>query len=212
MIKVLVVDDHELVQAGLVRLLDQADDIVVCGVAGSGPDAVDSDRSLAPDVILMDLSMPGMDGAEATRQILAQRPDARVVMLTAHTEAERVMDALNAGAVGYLAKDADPRTLIDAVRSAAGGESPLDPRAARALLDNRTAPQTVNPVLSDREIEVLSHVAAGLPNKQIARELQITEKTVKAHLTKIYAQIGVSDRTQAALWAVENEMVDRPSR
>jgi len=209
-ITVLLVDDHELVRAGLVRLLGQADDIEVCGVAGSGAEAIEADRSLAPDVTLMDLSMPGMDGAEATRAILANRAEARVVMLTAHTEAERVMHALNAGAVGYLAKDADPRTLIDAVRSAANGESPLDPRAARALLDNRaSATRTVDTSLSEREIEVLSHVAFGLANKQIARALQITEKTVKAHLTKIYAQIGVADRTQAALWAVENDMVGK---
>ncbi len=201
MITVMLVDDHELVRVGLERLLEQADDLNVVAVAGSAQEALELDGTIRADIVLMDLSMPKMDGAEATRLLLAARPEARVVMLTAHTEPERVMRALDAGALGYLAKDSDPEALIAGVRAASAGEAPLDPRAARALLDARRAPRVD---LTDREVEVLGKLALGMTNKQIARALGISEKTVKTHLTRVYSHIGVGDRVQAAVWAQEN--------
>jgi DNA-binding NarL/FixJ family response regulator len=145
----------------------------------------------------MDLSMPQLDGVAATQRITAAHPDTAVIVLTSFSDTARITAALRAGAVGYQLKDAAPDDLIAAVRAAAAGGAPLDPRAARVLLD-RHAPAIT---LSAREIEVLRLVATGLANKQIGRKLGITERTVKAHLTSIFAQIGVSDRTQAALWA-----------
>jgi DNA-binding NarL/FixJ family response regulator len=150
----------------------------------------------------MDLSMPVIDGVDATRQLTASHPDVRIVILTTFADQRRILDALNAGASGYLLKDAQPDEVIAAVRAAAAGGAPLDPKAARVLLDNRRAGQQVE--LTAREREVLDLLATGLANKQIARGLGITERTVKAHLTRIFEQLGVSDRTQAALWAREN--------
>ena len=202
MISVLLVDDHVMVRAGLERLLDQTTGIEIAAIADDGVAAVDLDRRLEPDVILMDLSMPGMDGIEATRRICEERPEARVVMLTAHSEKTRVLAALDAGASGYLVKDAAPEALIDGVRAAAEGNAPLDSRAARAVLDARN--ERGQAKLTTREAEVLALVADGLANKVIARRLNIAEKTVKAHLTRIFSVIGVTDRTQAALWARDN--------
>ena len=201
MITVMLVDDHELVRVGLERLLEQADDLSVVAVAGSGQEALEFDATIRADVVLMDLSMPRMDGVEATRLLLGARPDAQVVMLTAHTEPDRVMRALDADALGYLAKDSDPEALIAGVRAASAGEAPLDPRAARALLDARRAPRVE---LTDRELEVLGQLASGMTNKQIARALGISEKTVKTHLTRVYSHIGVGDRVHAAIWARDN--------
>ncbi len=151
----------------------------------------------------MDLSMPNMDGTAATRRLAAEGLDVRVVVLTSLSERERILEALDAGAIGYLLKDADPDELLRGVRSAAAGDSPLAPRAARELIAarNRSRPAID---LSPREREVLELVREGLPNKLIARRLEISEKTVKAHLTRVFAQLGVSDRTQAALWLERN--------
>ena len=205
MIRVLLVDDHSVVRVGLERLIQQTDDLEVVGVADRGETAVELSRHLEPDVVLMDLSMPGISGIEATGRILVDRPDALVVALTASTDHEQVLDAIEAGAVGYLVKDADPTTLIDGVRAAAAGDCPLDPRAARHVLNGRPA----QPNLTDRESEVLRLVSEGLPNKTIARQLRISEKTVKAHLTRVFATIGVTDRTQAALWARDHLRLER---
>jgi DNA-binding NarL/FixJ family response regulator len=153
----------------------------------------------------MDLEMPRMDGIEATRQITQDHPDVAVVVLTSFSDREKILAALDAGAVGYLLKDVEPPELARAIRAAAAGEVPLDPKAARALLTARTT-ATPGDSLSERERAVLAMVAEGLPNKLIARKLSISEKTVKAHLTSVFRQIGVTDRTQAALWAVENGM------
>ena len=203
MIRVVLVDDHELVRAGLTQLLSTAEDIEVVATAGDGEEAVAAVAAHQPDVVLMDLSMPGVDGMEATRRIIAADPGALVVALTSFSDAPQVLGALDAGAVGYLLKDAAPEELRNGVRAAARGESPLSPKAARALVASRAGGHV--PVeLSPREREVLGCVAAGLANKLIARRLEISEKTVKAHLTSIYQQIGVSDRTQAALWAQRN--------
>jgi DNA-binding NarL/FixJ family response regulator len=206
-IKVLVVDDHAVVRGGLAQLLATAPDLELAGEAKDGQEAVDVAETVAADVILMDISMPVLDGVEATRRIVARDPDARIVMLTSLADNRQILDALEAGASGYLLKHAAPDELLGAIRAAAAGEAPLDPKAARALLDSRrTAPATVekHKALSTREQEVLRLVAQGLANKQIGRRLGISERTVKAHLTNVFSALGVSDRTQAALWAREN--------
>ncbi|HET7652032.1 MAG TPA: response regulator transcription factor [Acidimicrobiales bacterium] len=200
MIRVLVVDDHAVVRQGLAQLLGSADDVDVVGTAGDGDEAVELVTSTAPDVVLMDLSMPGVDGVEATRRI---GEGARVVVLTSFADERRIVDALDAGACGYILKDATPDEVLAAVRAAAAGDVPLDPKAARVLLERRRVGGPARR-LSDREREVLALVAEGLANKQIARRLSITERTVKAHLTNIFQQLGVTDRTQAALWARDN--------
>ena len=169
------------------------------GEAADWRQAIELARQLRANVILMDLSMPVLDGVAATRNILAELPGTHIVVLTSFSERDRVSDALAAGATGYLLKDCEPRELIAAVRSAAAGHAPLDPRVAKALLPSAgTDPQ---PELSPRERQVLSLVSEGLANKQIGRALGITERTVKARLVNVFRRIGVSDRTSAALWA-----------
>jgi len=195
---VLVVDDHELVRRGLLDLLGTADDLTVVGAAVDGEDAVRLAEETQPDVVLMDLSMPGTDGVEATRRLARVSPASRVVVLTSFSENERIVAALEAGAVGYLLKDVEPDELLRGVRAAARGDAPFSPRAARVLL-----PRTGHE-LSPREREVLRLVAEGLPNKTIARRLGISEKTVKTHLTSVFTTLGVTDRTSAALWAQRN--------
>ena len=202
MIRVLLADDHVLVRAGLERLLRGVAGIEVVGAAADGSEAVDLALRERPDVVLMDLEMPVLDGIGATRRIVAEVEGAAVVILTSFADRERILQALDAGAVGYLLKDAEPDELVRGIYAAARGESPLAPKAAHAILRARSEQQTVT--LSGRELEVLACVAEGLQNKQIARRLEISEKTVKAHLTSVFSQIGVTDRTQAALWAQRN--------
>ena len=199
MTRVVLVDDHHILRVSLARLLDAEDDLDVVGTAADGAEAVRVVAEADPDVVLMDLSMPDMDGVEATRRIVAGGSPAKVVVLTSFSDRARIVDALEAGAIGYLLKDTEPEVLLRGVRAAARGDWPLDPRAARLLLGDRRA--TAGPQLSDREREVLGLVVEGLPNKLIARRLGISERTVKAHLTRIFEQLGVTDRTQAALWA-----------
>jgi DNA-binding NarL/FixJ family response regulator len=201
-IRVVIAEDHAMVRSGLVELLSAAQDIDVVGTAGNGEEALGAVAELAPDVVLMDISMPVLDGIEATKRIVAAADAPRVVVLTSFSDRDRILGALDAGAVGYLLKDAEPEELVRGVRAAARGESPLDPKAATAVLSARAERRTGGAEdLSPREREVLALVAAGLPNKLIARRLDISEKTVKAHLTRVFQQIGVTDRTQAALWA-----------
>jgi DNA-binding NarL/FixJ family response regulator len=202
MIRVLVVDDHRLLRAGLLTLLGPADDIEVIGEAPDGARAVDLVREHRPDVVLMDLSMPVLDGVAATARIRAEAPEVRVIALTSFSDQKRVMDALSAGASGYLLKDCEPDEVLAAIRSAAAGHAPVDSRVAAALLPSRT-PRPIDR-LSQRERDVLRLVAAGLPNKRVALTLGITEGTVKAHLGNIYRHLGVADRTSAAMWAQEN--------
>lgn len=202
MIRVLVVDDHHLVRAGLITLLEAAVGIQVAGEAADGQQALEVAAATAPDVVLMDLSMPVMDGVAATRLLLAELPDTRVVALTSFSDRQRVTEILAAGATGYLLKDSRPDDLLAAVRAAADGHAPLDPRVAAALLPAREPPLTDQ--LSDREKQVLRLVAAGLANKQIARRLGIAESTVKVHTGNIFRRIGVTDRTSAAIWAKEH--------
>jgi DNA-binding NarL/FixJ family response regulator len=203
MIRVLIVDDHSIVREGLSRLVSSFDDLEVVATAADGAEAVDAAAADVPDVVLMDLSMPVMDGVEATRQLCAAHPDVKVVVLTTFADQARILDALDAGAAGYILKDAGPDEIVAAVRAAAAGEAPLDPKAARVLLDSQRNQRPARE-LSSRETEVLGLLATGLANKQIARKLGITERTVKAHLTSIFQQLGVTDRTQAALWAQEH--------
>lgn len=205
MTRVLIADDHGIVREGLARLLPTAADIEVVATASDGAEAVSMYEQHRPDVVLMDLSMPEVDGTEATRRILAANPDASVVILTSLSDREQILAALDAGAIGYLLKDAGPAELIDGVRAAARGESPLHPKAARELLVERDAPAAAaEPDLTSREREILVLLARGMPNKRIALDLGISEKTVKAHVTSIFNSLGVTDRTQAALWAREH--------
>jgi DNA-binding NarL/FixJ family response regulator len=201
-IRVLLVDDHALVRRGLTDLLRATEDIEVVGALDDGAGAAAAVVELAPDIVLMDLSMPGTDGIEATRQVLAARPETKVVVLTSFGENARILAALEAGAVGYLLKDTEPEDITKALRDAAAGGVPVSPQAARALLPaNRRGAAGGADALTAREREVLALVAIGLPNKTIARRLTISEKTVKAHLSRVFAVLGVSDRTSAALWA-----------
>ncbi len=202
MITVLLVDDHQMVRTGLAALLGAAEGIEVVGQAANGEEALSAAAVTLPDVVLMDLSMPVMDGVEATRRLVASVPDAKVVVLTSFSDRDRVSEALAAGAIGYLLKDAEPTDLINAVSSAASGHVPIDPRVAAVLLPRPgTAPGAG---LSVREREVLQLVATGMANKQVGRALGISERTVKAHLGRVFREIGVADRTSAALWAREH--------
>ena len=208
MIEVLLVDDHALIRRGLSELIATAEGITVVGAIEDGELAAAAVVELEPDIVLMDMSMPGMDGIDATRAVLLVRPSTKVIMLTSFSENARIMAALDVGAVGYLLKDAEPEDIIKALRDAAAGGVPLSPKAARALLpSNRPSGNADSNALSAREREVLSLVAVGLPNKSIARRLTISEKTVKAHLTRVFTVLGVSDRTSAALWAQRHGVV-----
>ena len=200
MIRVLLADDHGVVRDGLGRLIAALEDIELVGVAADGAEAVARARELEPDVVVMDLDMPRMDGIEATRRLLADRPETAVLVLTSFSDRPRIIGALDAGASGYLLKDAASDDVAEGIRAAARGEAPLDPRAARAILAARAEPDPLAG-LSEREREVLGLLVEGLPNKLIARRLQISDKTVKSHLTRIFRELGVTDRTQAALWA-----------
>lgn len=203
MIRVMLVDDHAVVRSGLTQLVEASGDMVVVGVAADGAEALTTARAARPDVVVMDLQMPGTDGVAATRAILEEGLQAQVVVLTSYSDGERIVAALDAGAVGYLLKDADPEDILEGIRAVSRGESPLHPRAARELLTSRrsTAAAERDPQLTGREVEVLRLVRQGLANKQIARRLGISERTVKAHLTSVFQRLDVADRTQAALWA-----------
>ena len=199
-VSVLLVDDHPVVRSGLAGLLSAHPDLIVVGEAADGAEALERATDLAPAVVLMDISMPGVDGIEATRRLVSEGYAGAVVMLTSYSDKGRVTEALAAGAVGYLLKDCEPEEVVAAVRAAAKGHTPLDPRVAGALLPDRTGGVTRSD-LSVREREVLTLISEGLANKQIARRLGIAERTVKVHATNVFRRIGVADRTSAALWA-----------
>jgi DNA-binding NarL/FixJ family response regulator len=201
-IRVLIVDDHPLIRAGLITMLAEADDIHVVAEAPDGLRAIAAAHEHTPDVALMDLSMPVLDGIAATRRLSAELPQIRIVALTSFSDRQRVNDALTAGAVGYLLKDSTPDDVLDAIRAAAAGHAPLDPRVASVLLPARSGTPVTQ--LSAREVEVLRLAAEGMANKQIARRLGISEGTVKVHLGSVFRTIGVADRTSAALWAKEH--------
>lgn len=198
-VRVLLVDDHPLVRAGLAALIGGSPDLAVVAEAAGGEPAAGVAAEHRPDVTLMDLSMPGVDGIEATRRVLAACPTTRVVVLTSFQDTSRVTEALRAGAVGYLLKDSDPAEILAAIRSAARGHAPLDPRVATALLPTTEVP--LSEQLSVRERQVLVLLTRGLSNRQIGRDLGIAERTVKVHLGSVFRRLGVADRTSAAMWA-----------
>ncbi|WCB92228.1 Transcriptional regulatory protein LiaR [Baekduia alba] len=208
MIRVLLADDHGVIRDGLGRLIAGLDDIELVGTAADGHEAVARAAELEPDVVLMDLDMPGMDGIEATRRVLEGHPRIAVLVLTSFSDRARILGAVEAGACGYLLKDVEAEEVADGIRAAARGESPIDPRAARAIISAKSQPDPGDG-LSAREGEVLALLVEGLPNKLIARRLEISEKTVKTHLTAIFRTLGVTDRTQAALWAERNGFTAR---
>jgi DNA-binding NarL/FixJ family response regulator len=209
-IRVLIVDDHPTVRAGLASVLAGEDDIEVVGELGDGQAAVSFARRKRPHVVLIDLSISGMDGVTAAGAIAATRPEVNVVVLSTVADRERVLAAVGAGAVGYLAKDASPDELVRGIRAAARGESAGTLRAALALVPDPSGRTSQASPLTRREREVLALVGGGLANKQIARRLGISEKTVKTHLGRAFQRIGVGDRTQAALWAERNGLLESP--
>ena len=200
MIRVLVADDHPIVRGGIIALLSAADDIEVVGEAADGLAAVDRAVELAPDVMLMDLHMPGLDGDEATARILEQRPNVRVVILTTYESDASILTAIEAGASGYLLKAAPQEEILAGIRSVASGGVALAPSIA-ALLVKRIASPAVT--LTPRETEVLALVAQGLSNPAIAKQLFLGEATVKTHLLHVFEKLGVSDRTRAVTRAME---------
>ena len=199
MIRVLIADDHGVVRDGLAGVIAAQPDLEVVATAENGAAAIESCRSSTPDVVLMDLEMPVLDGIEATRAIRAELPGTAVLVLTSFADARRITAALEAGAAGYLLKDASAEDVVRGIRAAAAGGAPLDPQAARLLLEARAAPDPLEGI-STREREVLALLLDGLPNKLIAQRLGISEKTVKTHLTNVFRRIGVTDRVQAVLW------------
>jgi len=205
-IRVLVVDDHQVVRHGLRTFLDILDDIEVVGEAGDGGEAVEQAEALRPDVMLLDLQLPSVDGVEALRMLRDRANPTRVLVLTSFTEPSKVVPALRAGAAGYLFKDVDPDALAQAIRAVHAGQVLLEPEVAAALLKGDSADERAG-ALTDREREVLAEIARGRSNREIARALVLSEKTVKTHVSSILAKLGLADRTQAALYAVRSGLV-----
>ena len=202
MIRVVLADDHAVVRQGLRTFLDLQDDIEVVAEAADGHEAVDATERLDPDVVLLDLVMPGLDGLGALRQLREHR--ARVLVLTSFGDDDKLFSALRAGAAGYLLKDVQPTELVRAIRAAHAGESPLSPAVATRIVEEvAQGAASAHDDLTPRELDVLTLIARGRSNKVIARELGVAEKTVKTHVSHILAKLGVSDRTQAALYAVK---------
>jgi NarL family two-component system response regulator LiaR len=216
MIRVLIADDHSVVREGLRAFLELQDGLLVVGEAGDGAEALAEAERLRPDVILMDLVMPRLDGVGAMRELRRLMPEVRVIVLTSFLDDDRLLPAIHAGAAGYLLKDVEPAELARAVRAAHAGEAMLDPAAAARLVEAVAGGQTSPAAeererLTRREREVLELIAQGRSNKRIALELGISEKTVKAHVGRLLAKLGVADRTQAALLAVRRGLVSSGS-
>ncbi|HZC25911.1 MAG TPA: response regulator transcription factor [Actinopolymorphaceae bacterium] len=205
-IRVLVVDDHQVVRHGLRTFLDIQDDIEVVGEAGDGGEAVEQAEALRPDVMLLDLQLPSVDGVEALRMLRDRHNTTRVLVLTSFTEPAKVVPALRAGAAGYLFKDVEPEALAQAIRAVHAGQVLLEPEVASALLKGDSDEGRAG-ALTDREREVLAEIARGRSNREIARALVLSEKTVKTHVSSILAKLGLADRTQAALYAVRSGLV-----
>jgi NarL family two-component system response regulator LiaR len=207
-IAVLIADDHPFVRHGLRTFLETLDDVEVVGEAGNGAEAVEQAARLVPDVVLMDLVMPELDGVEATRRIRAESPTTKVIVLTSFDADEQVFPAIKAGAAGYLLKDVRPAELAEAVRKASRGEALLAPSVAAKLMQEVAGDRSPAAGLTERELEVLRLIARGLSNKMIARELVVSEKTVKTHVSNILAKLHLTDRTQAALYAVREGLAE----
>lgn len=212
MISVLIVDDHMIVRQGLRTLLELMDDIRIVGEASNGKTAVELTARNQPDVVLMDLVMPLLDGIEATRQICALGIGTKVIALTSFLEDEKIIPAIQAGATSFLLKDVSPNDLVEAIRAAQRGEARLHPTVARRLMDQ----VTVRPIshlgsedLTARELEVLRLVAQGMSNREIGQELIISEKTVKTHISNLLSKLALNDRTQLAIYALKNGMVKK---
>jgi DNA-binding NarL/FixJ family response regulator len=201
-IRVVIADDHAVVRQGLRTFLDLQDDIEVVGEAADGAEAVEQAERLGADVVLVDLVMPGVDGLEALRGLRERLPAARAIVLSSFIDDEKLFPAVRAGAAGYLLKDVQPQELVAAIRTVHGGGALLHPKVASRLLEEMSSDP-----LTPREREVLSLIGRGMANKVIARELGLSEKTVKAHVSSILAKLGVTDRTQAALYAVRAGLV-----
>jgi NarL family two-component system response regulator LiaR len=214
-ITVLLVDDHQVVRQGVSAFLNIQPELAVVGEAASGEEAIDLVAKHAPDVVLMDLIMPGMDGIEATRKIKAISPNTQIIILTSYHEDEHIFPAIRAGALSYVIKDIGPEDLIDVVRKAAKGEAVLNPQVAARVVQELqgSARQAPNPFieLSDRELDVLRLIADGQRNAEIADQLVISEKTVKNHVSNILSKLHLADRTQAAVYAWRQGIVRRDS-
>jgi two-component system, NarL family, response regulator LiaR len=211
-IRVLIVDDHGVVREGLRAYLELEPDIEVVGEARDGLEGVRRAQELHPDVVLMDLVMPNMDGVDATSRIKEQRPDTHVIVLTSFLDDERVVPAIKAGATSYLLKDVAATDLARAIRGARAGQAQLHPEVARRLMQQVTTPRKAEAgaQLTDREREVLRLLAEGRSNKEIARSLVVSERTVKGHVSNILGKLGLQDRTQAALYAVRHGLATDP--
>ncbi|MGW6419991.1 response regulator [Streptomyces sp. NPDC055055] len=209
-IRVLLVDDHQVVRRGLRTFLEVQDDIQVVGEASDGAEGVARAEELRPDVVLMDVKMPGTDGIEALKRLRELANPARVLVVTSFTEQRTVVPALRAGACGYVYKDIDPDALAGAIRSVHAGHVLLQPEVAEALLAQDEAPGGTGrgTTLTEREREVLGLIADGRSNREIARTLVLSEKTVKTHVSNILMKLDLADRTQAALWAVRHGLTD----
>ena len=208
MIRVLIADDHPVVRQGLRTFLGVQDDIEVVGEAADGAEAVARAESLAPDVILLDLKMPDVDGLTALREMRERGVESRVLVLTSVGERARVLPVVRAGASGYLYKDVDPQALVQAIRAVNDGHVLFAPEAADAVLAADQGAKDV-PLLTEREREVLVQIAQGRSNREIGRALVVSEKTVKTHVSNILMKLGLQDRTQAALYAVRHGLADR---
>ncbi|MBA3868165.1 MAG: response regulator transcription factor [Anaerolineae bacterium] len=208
-IRILIADDHAVVRQGLKMFLSLDPELEILGEAGDGKKAIEMARQLQPDIVLMDLLMPVLGGVEATATIRREMPDVEVIALTSVLEDKSVVDAVRAGAIGYLLKDTESDELIRAIKAAAAGQVQLSPKAAARLMREVRTPD--NPeTLTDRETDVLRLLALGQSNKEIAQTLSIGEKTVKTHVSNVLAKLSVTSRTQAALYAVRIGLVEAP--
>ena len=209
-IRVLIVDDHAMVRQGIATFIELQDDVELIGEAANGREAIARVEELKPDVVLMDLVMPEMDGVTATREIKVRYPDVKVLVLTSFVNDAQLTPALQAGASGYLLKDIAADDLMKAIRAAQRGETPLAPAVAKKLVEGARTPQDDESgklaALTERERQVLALLGRGLSNKEIAAKLSISEKTVKFHVSGVLSKLGVSDRTQAALFAAKHQV------